>query len=78
MHAYAMDDDRIVGSGGGVTIYERPDWSRYALDRRGRGYELCFGEGAIGPARFAARHLADARWPGARSRFAAPAVLTEL
>jgi hypothetical protein len=78
VHAYAMDDDRIVGDGGGVTIYERPDRSRYALDRRGRGYELCFGEGAIGPARFDARHLADGRWPGSRSRFAAPAVLTEL
>ena len=46
---YAMDDDRIVGDGGGVTLYERPDGSRYALDARGRGYELCFGEGAIGP-----------------------------
>ena len=64
---YAMDDDRIVGDGGGVTLYERPDGSRYALGARGRGYELCFGEGAIGPARFDARPLADGRWPGSRS-----------
>ena len=77
MHPYAMDDDRIVGDGGGVTIYERPDRSRYALDRRGRGHELCFGEGAMGPARFDARDLADGRWPGSRSRVAGPAVLTE-
>ena len=78
MHAYAMDDDRIVGDGGGVTLYVRADGSLYALDARGLGYELCFGEGAIGPARFDARHLADGRWPGSRSRFTAPAVLTEL
>jgi hypothetical protein len=77
VHAYTMEDDRIVGDGGGVTIYERPDRSRYALDRRGRGYELCFGEGAMGPARFDARDLADGRWPGSRSRGAVPGVLTE-
>ena len=40
---YPMDEDRVVGDGGGVTIYQRPDGSRYALDRRGRGHELCFG-----------------------------------
>lgn len=74
VHAYPMDDDRIVGDGGGVTFYERPDGSRYALDARGRGYELCFGEGAIGPARFDARALADGRWPGSRS-YAAEAAL---
>jgi len=68
--AYSMADDRIVGDGAGITIYERPDRSRYALDARGRGYELCFGEGAIGPARFDARALADGRWPGSRSRAA--------
>jgi hypothetical protein len=65
-----MTSDRIVGDGGGVTIYQRPDGSRYALDPLGRGHELCFGEGAIGPARFDARELADGRWPGSRSRVA--------
>ena len=56
-----------------VTLYERPDRSRYALDARGRGYELSFGEGAIGPARFDAPALADGRWAGSRSgRAAAP------
>lgn len=62
-----MDDDRIVGDGGGVTIYMRPDGSRYALDRGGRGHELCFGEGAWGPPRFDSRVLADGRWAGSRS-----------
>jgi hypothetical protein len=68
MSAYPMDADRLVGDGGGVTIYQRPDGSRYALDRHGRGHELCFGEGAIGPARFDARAHADGVWPGSRSR----------
>ncbi len=67
MSAYPMDGDRLVGDGGGVTIYQRPDGSRYALDRDGRGYELCFGEGAIGPARFDPRDRADGVWPGSRS-----------
>lgn len=74
MHAYAMADDRIVGDGGRITIYERPDGTRYALDARGRGYEIPFGEGAIGPARFDARELADGRWPGSRSVAVAPAL----
>ena len=67
MQTYAMDDDRIVGDGGRITIYMRPDGSRYALDRLGRGHELCFGEGAWGPARFDSRRLADGDWPGSRS-----------
>ena len=71
MSTYPMDGDRVVGDGGGVTIYERPDGSRYALDRAGRGHELPFGEGAMGPARFDARDRADGEWPGSRS---APAV----
>jgi len=67
MTAYPMDRDRLVGDGGGVTIYQRPDGSRYALDHDGRGFELCFGEGAIGPARFDPRDRADGVWPGSRS-----------
>lgn len=31
MQAYPMDDDRVVGDGGGITVYARPDASRYAL-----------------------------------------------
>jgi hypothetical protein len=67
VYGHSMDDDRIVGDGGGVAVYQRPDGSRYALAVRGRGYEICFGEGANGPARFDSRPLADGRWPGSRS-----------
>lgn len=74
MQSYPMAEDRIVGDGGGVTIYERPDGSRYALEPTGRGHELCFGEGAMGPARFDARPLADGRWAGSRSHAAQPAL----
>ena len=74
MRAYSIDGDRIVGDGGGVTVYQRPDGSRCALDVRGRGHEFCFGEGAIGPARFDARALADGRWPGSRSYVAEAAL----
>ena len=70
MTRYAMIEDLVIGDGGGVTIYERPDGSRYALDPEGRGHELCWGEGVLGPARFDARALADGRWPGSRSRSA--------
>jgi hypothetical protein len=75
MDSHPMDDDRIVGDGGGVTIYRRPDGSRYALDRLGRGYEICFGEGAWGAPRFDSRHLADGTWPGSRSRAGAAALV---
>jgi hypothetical protein len=74
MQQFPMAADRIVGDGGGVTIYQRPDGSRYALDPRGRGHELCFGEGAMGPARFDARGIADGRWPGSRSSVAEAAL----
>jgi hypothetical protein len=72
MYAYPMGGDQVVGDGGEITVYARPDGSRYALDRLGRGYEVCFGEGVCGPALFDSRHLADGRWPGSRSRAAAP------
>jgi hypothetical protein len=74
MRAFPMHDDQICGDGGGVTVYERPDGSRYALDRLGRGYELCFGEGVCGPARFDARAHADGDWPLSRSFAAVPAM----
>ena len=70
MTRYAMNEDLVIGDGGGVTIYERPDGSRDALDPEGRGHELCWGEGVLGPARFDSRALADGRWPGSRSRSA--------
>ena len=64
---FDMSLDTIVGDAGGATVFERPDGSRYALDRRGRGHEVCFGEGVQGPARFDPRRLADGSWPGSRS-----------
>jgi hypothetical protein len=67
-----MDEDRPIGDGGGLAVYERPDGSRYALDQQGRGHELCWGEGVLGPARFDSRALADGRWPGSRSRIGVP------
>ena len=67
MLSFPMQDDLIAGDGGGVTHYIRPDGSRYALDRHGRGYEVCWGEGVAGPARFDSRDLADGHWPGSRS-----------
>ena len=68
-----MHHDLLIGDGGGVAVYERPDGSRYALDPDGRGYELCWGEGVLGPARFDSRVLADGNWPGSRSRVAVAA-----
>ena len=65
--SYPMHEDRPVGDGGGLAVYQRPDGSRYALDREGCGHELCWGEGAIGPARFDSRALSDGHWPGSRS-----------
>ena len=64
-----MDEDQIVGDGGNLTIYERPDKSRYTLDTKGRG-----AEGAnptrppSGALRFDSREEASGRWPGSRSR----------
>jgi hypothetical protein len=65
-----MNQDLLIGDGGNLAVYERPDESRYALDREGRGHELCWGEGVLGPARFDSRALSDGRWPGSRSRIA--------
>jgi hypothetical protein len=70
MNSHPMHGDTVAGDGGGVTHYVRPDGSRYALDRFGGGYELCWDEGVMGPARFDARPLADGVWPGSRSHVA--------
>lgn len=62
-----MNGDRIVGDGCNVTVYERPDKSRYALDRRGGGSEWGPDEPVFGRARFDSRELATGRWDGSRS-----------
>ena len=59
-------DDRIVGDGGNVTVYERPDGSWYCLDRDGRGAELPNGTAILGPAEFDSRDRASYDWAGAR------------
>ena len=68
MREYPMSEDILIGGGGNLAVYERPDGSRYALDREGHGHELCRGEGILGPARFDSRALSDGHWPGSRSR----------
>lgn len=62
-----MADDQILGDGGNVTVYERPDSSLYALDKRGSGRELPAGTPIFGRARFDARELSTGRWEGSRS-----------
>ena len=65
---YPMEDDRVVGDGGNLTIYERPDKSRYTLDVKGHGAECTDELPAFGRARFDSRPVASGRWPGSRSR----------
>jgi hypothetical protein len=67
-----MSDDAVIGDGGNVTVYERPDRSRYSLDKRGAGSEWDAGAPIFGVARFDARELASGRWPGSRSRPVTP------
>jgi hypothetical protein len=62
-----MADDSLVGDGGNLTIYERPDGSRYALDKRGNGQEWPPDGPVFGRARFDSRPLASGRWEGSRS-----------
>ena len=62
-----MSDDAIIGDGGNMTVYERPDSSLYALDKRGGGRELEPGSPVFGRARFDARALSTGRWEGSRS-----------
>ena len=64
---FPMEGDRMVGDGGNLTIYERPDSSRYALDKRGKGQEYEADAPIFGRARFDARDLASGTWEGSRS-----------
>jgi hypothetical protein len=64
---YPMTDDAVVGDGGNVTIYARPDGSRYGLDKKGNGEERAVDEPVFGRARFDSRPLASGRWEGSRS-----------
>ena len=64
---YPMADDVVLGDGGNVTVYERPDGSRYALDHKGRGYEWPADEPIFGRARFDARSESTGGWDGSRS-----------
>ncbi|MGI8460298.1 MAG: hypothetical protein ACR2OC_01495 [Solirubrobacterales bacterium] len=64
---YPMGDDEIVGDGGNLTVYERPDKSRYALDRKGHGSEWVDDGPIFGRARFDARDCSTGVWPDSRS-----------
>lgn len=64
---FEMSDDVIIGDGGNLTVYERPDKSRYALDRKGGGSEWDAEAMIFGRARFDARLLATGRWEDSRS-----------
>ena len=64
---FPMDGDRVLGDGGNLTIYERPDRSRYALDKRGNGQEYDVDAPVFGRARFDTRQLASGTWEGSRS-----------
>ena len=62
-----MEGDRVLGDGGNLTIYERPDSSRYALDKRGRGREYELEGPVFGRARFDSRKQSSGAWEGSRS-----------
>jgi hypothetical protein len=64
---FPMEQDRVLGDGGNLTIYERPDSSRYALDKRGHGQEYEAGSPVFGRARFDSREQASGAWEGSRS-----------
>lgn len=57
----------MMGDGGNVTVYERPDRSRYALDRHGRGCECAADAPTFGRPRFDSRAEASGEWEGSRS-----------
>jgi hypothetical protein len=64
---FPMEHDRVIGDGGNLTIYERPDKSRYALDKRGRGHEYGADSPVFGRARFDARPRSSGVWADSRS-----------
>ena len=61
-----MCEDKIIGDGGNITVYERPDGSRYSLDKRGVGTEWAADGQVFGHARFDSRELASGRWTNSR------------
>ena len=63
----AMSEDHVIGDGGNVTVYERPDGTRYALDKRGQGSEWDADARVFGTARFDSREVATGRWQGSQS-----------
>ena len=67
LEKFPMEEDRVIGDGGNLTIYERPDQSRYALDKRGNGQEYEAEAPIFGRARFDARDNASGTWEGSRS-----------
>jgi hypothetical protein len=64
---YPMDGDQVIGDGGNLTIYERPDETRYALDKRGQGREYEASLPVFGRARFDSREQSSGAWEGSRS-----------
>ena len=54
------DMDRVLGDGGNTTVYQRPDGSKYALDRNGSPCELPGGTRIVGLAKFDSRQKAHA------------------
>lgn len=57
----------MMGDGGNVTVYERPDRSRYALDQHGRGSECAADTPIFGRPRFDSRPDSSGDWEGSRS-----------
>jgi hypothetical protein len=62
-----MDADRVIGDGGNLTVYERTDGSRYALDKKGHGEEWEATALLFGRARFDSRMLATGHWKNSHS-----------
>jgi hypothetical protein len=64
---FRMSGDAILGDGGSVTVYRRPDRSQYALDVHGQGGELASGTKILGAAKFDSRSVSSGEWAGSRS-----------